>query len=100
MATVYRFERGPKALFAPGALDGRYDQVFAIRGDLEGCVHRDVQEVQHRLVDYQSRAVSMLGQPFNHGERLHWISTFDIQCIIYAGLVKGDVADLSILREA
>jgi hypothetical protein len=45
MAAIYYFERGAKTLFSPCALDRRDDQVFSICGDLEGCIHRDMQQI-------------------------------------------------------
>ena len=47
-------------------LYGRNDEVFPIRGNLEGRIFLDVKNFQNRFFDHQGQTVSMKRQVFDH----------------------------------
>lgn len=50
---------------------GGDDDVLAIGGHLEGCVHPHVEQVHERLVDDESSAVAVLDELLGHGTNVY-----------------------------
>lgn len=70
MLAMDGFHGRAEALFSFRVANGRHDQIPSVRGQLQGRLERDVQQLQHALFDDQGGAVAVLGQMFNQAETL------------------------------